>query len=43
MRMLYRNIRKDDLEELLHFGEVIENYPDDYPFPSKLIFKMVKN
>ncbi len=41
MRMLYRNIGKDELMELIQHGEVIENYPDDFPYPSKLIFKMV--
>ena len=43
MRMLYRNISQAELSELLEAGEVLEDYPDDYPFPSKLIFKMVNN
>jgi len=43
MRMLYRNISQAELSELMESGEVLEDYPDDYPFPSKLIFKMVNN
>lgn len=43
MRMLYRNIRKDELVTLIRTGEVIENYPDDFPYPSKLIFKIVED
>jgi len=41
MRMLYRNISVNELEELMHFGKIIEDYPNDFPFPSILIFKMV--
>lgn len=41
MRMLYRNISKTELYELIKNGEVIEDYSDDYPFPSKLIFKVI--
>lgn len=41
MRMLYRNISRDDLFELIQQGEIIEEYPDDFPFPSKLVFKIV--
>jgi hypothetical protein len=43
MRMLYRNISQKELSELLVAGEVVEDYPNDFPFPSKLIFKLVNN
>jgi len=41
MRMIYRNISKANLYELIESGEVIEDYPDDFPYPSKLVFKVV--
>jgi len=31
MRMIYRNISKANLYELIESGEVIEDYPDDFP------------
>ena len=37
-RMLQRNITTDDVINCILSGEIIENYPDDYPFPSCLIF-----
>jgi hypothetical protein len=43
MRMIYRNIKREELEELLGDAEVVENYPLDFPFPSKLILKMINN
>ncbi len=43
MRMLYRNISQKELSELLVAGEVVEDYPNDFPLPSKLIFKLVNN
>ena len=43
MRMLYRNISQKELSELLVAGEVVEDYPNDFPFPSKLIFKLINN
>jgi len=36
-RILERNItREDTIESILH-GEIIEEYPDDFPFPSCLV------
>ncbi len=32
-----RNISIDDIERCIIFGEIIEEYPDDYPYPSALI------
>ena len=43
MRMLYRDISKADLVSLLTDGEIIEDYPEDFPFPSKLVFKIINN
>lgn len=40
-RMLQRNISDTDVENVILFGEVIKEYPDDKPYPSKLIFKMI--
>lgn len=33
-----RNIRLNDAEAVILSGEIIEEYPDDYPYPSCLIF-----
>lgn len=35
-RMAERDIRRFDALEVLLSGELIENYPDDQPFPSAL-------
>ena len=37
-RMLQRQITTDDIINCILSGEIIENYPNDYPFPSCLIF-----
>jgi len=36
-RMFERRISKDDVRHVLETGEVIINYPDDKPYPSRLI------
>jgi len=36
-RMFERNINHEDIENLLTNGEIIEQYPDDYPLPSVLL------
>ncbi|WP_319578021.1 DUF4258 domain-containing protein [uncultured Methanospirillum sp.] len=36
-QMYTRRISEDDIEEIIRTGEVIEEYPDDYPLPSYLI------
>ena len=36
-RMNLRNISQDDIKGALRKGEVVEDYPDDYPYPSRLI------
>ena len=36
-RMFERNIDEEDIIQVIKQGEVIENYPDDMPYPSHLI------
>ena len=36
-RMQERDISINDVESCLHTGEIIEDYPNDHPFPSYLI------
>ena len=36
-RIAERDISIEDINRCLNEGEIIENYPDDYPFPSCLI------
>nr|WP_319539471.1 DUF4258 domain-containing protein [uncultured Methanospirillum sp.] len=36
-QMYTRHISEDDIEEIILSGDVIEEYPDDYPLPSYLI------
>jgi hypothetical protein len=36
-RMFQRKIRKEAIFEVLISGEVLEEYPDDLPYPSRLI------
>jgi len=35
-RMAVRNIRRDAVIQVLKSGDYIEDYPDDFPFPSAL-------
>lgn len=37
LRLLQRNITLSDVEYALLNGEIIEQYPNDYPFPSCLV------
>ena len=36
-RMRQRQIRLEEIKETLMSGQIIEQYPDDFPFPSCLI------
>ena len=36
-RMAQRDISQKDVKSILLFGEIIEEYNDDYPYPSYLI------
>ena len=36
-RISERDIKYDDIKQAILSGEIIEQYPDDYPYPSYLI------
>lgn len=36
-RLLQRGISQDDVIQAIQSGEIIENYPGDYPYPSCLL------
>jgi hypothetical protein len=36
-RMIKRSISREEVKEVILNGEEIEDYPDDYPYPSCLI------
>lgn len=38
-----RDITEDDIESALNNGEIIEQYPDNYPWPSYLILDYSNN
>ncbi len=40
IRMQQRAIHADDVREILLFPEIIEEYADDHPLPSALLFGM---
>lgn len=40
-RMFNRSIRKSDVDSVMLRGVIIEEYPDDAPYPSYLILDMV--
>ncbi len=42
-RMFERRIGVEDVRHILYEGEVIESYPDDTPFPSRLILGWLDN
>ena len=37
VRLLQRNITQEDIEKALLNGEIIEEYENDYPYPSCLV------
>ncbi len=37
VRLLQRNISLENIEHAIMNGEIIEEYPEDYPYPSCLI------
>ena len=41
-RMMQRGVRVADIRWVLEHGEVIEDYPDDYLCPSRLVLAWVK-
>ena len=40
-RMMERSIELTEIKQAIAEGEVIEDYPDDYPYPSCLILECV--
>lgn len=40
-RMMERGIGRSDVKQVLTQGEIIEDYPDDGPFPSLLVLGFV--
>ena len=42
-RLIQRNIALEDVKCALSGGEIIEQYPQDYPYPSCLVLGMVIN
>ncbi len=42
IRMFQRNVTTDHIKEILMNGEIIEEYPNDYPCPSVLILGFIK-
>ena len=44
LRFRQRNIKIKDIRNAINFGEIIEQYPQDYPYPSCLILgKAINN
>ena len=43
MRCQQRHISYEEIKEVIKNGEIIEEYPDDYPYPSCLILGMTLN
>lgn len=41
--MLERGFAVEDLEEVIASGQTIEDYPEDFPFPSRLILGSVES
>lgn len=39
LRMFERQISTDDVRDTIEHGEVIKEYPDDMPYPSRLILR----
>ena len=42
-RMFERRINDEDVLQVIQTGETIENYPDDKPYPSRLILGWSKS
>ena len=42
-RIRQRGVEKRDLLNVIMYGEIIEQYPDDYPYPSCLILYLKIN
>lgn len=42
-RMMEREISRRDVQECIKNGEIIEDYPTDFPYPSCLIYGKIRN
>ena len=42
-RMFQRHINEKDVRSVLETGETIESYPDDTPYPSRLVLGWIGN
>ena len=42
-RLRQRGIKQRDIKRCIMSGEIIEQYPEDFPFPSCLIFSYTNN
>ena len=42
-QMIERDISRSDVLHCINHGEIIEDYPNDYPFPSSLLFGQSEN
>jgi hypothetical protein len=40
-RMINRKISPEEIRDVVEHGEIIKTYPDDKPYPSLLLFKIV--
>lgn len=38
LRLIQRNIKQEDIENVLLNGEILEEYENDYPYPSYLVY-----
>jgi hypothetical protein len=43
LRFQQRNISYDEIKEVIMSGEIIEEYPNDYPYPSCLLLGYTSN
>jgi len=41
--MMSRNILVDDVVGVIEWGEIIADYPNDKPYPSKLLLNFINN
>ena len=42
-RMFQRGVTVEDVRQVLATGETIENYPDDTPYPSRLVLGWLRS
>jgi len=42
-RLIERGIKRKEILKVIIAGEIIEDYPEDQPYPSMFLFKIVKD